>query len=195
MNVERPQVILIAGPNGAGKTTLAPFLLRDNLDVREYVNADPIALGLSGFDPSGAAMAAGRIMLNRLNELAEQNKSFAFESTLATRSYARWIERLLDQGYGFQLTFLWLQDVELAVQRVRARVRAGGHDIPEHVIRRRYQSGLKNFRKLYQPLAHSWAVYNNSVTTRPMLLASGKRRERASIDQPELWLKFNNACQ
>ncbi len=121
MRVEKPQVIVIAGPNGAGKTTLAPFLLRDTLNVREYVNADPIALGLSGFDPSSVALTAGRIMLKRMHELARQKKSFAFESTLAARSYAGWLEGLGAEGYSFQLLFLWLQSPELVVQRVLER--------------------------------------------------------------------------
>src|SRR2546421_7990119 len=125
------QVIVIAGPNGAGKTTLAPFLLRDALGIMEYVNADPIALGLSGFDPASVEFAAGRVMLRRLHKLAIQRKTFAFESTLAAKSYAPWIERLRRDGYSFQLMFLWLRSAELAVQRVRERVRAGRHDVDE----------------------------------------------------------------
>src|SRR6266849_307806 len=121
MSETSPQVIIIAGPNGAGKSTLAPFLLRDILNVREYVNADPIALGLSGFDPASMAFEAGRIMLKRLHSLAEQRKTFAFESTLAAKSYAGWIEKLHGEHYNFQLMFLWLRSPELAVQRVRER--------------------------------------------------------------------------
>src|SRR5437588_2036195 len=103
MRDEPPQVIIIAGPNGAGKTTLAPFLLRDALAVLEYVNADPIALGLSGFDPASVAFEAGRVMLRRLHDLSVQKKTFAFESTLAAKSYANWIEGLRSDGYTFQL--------------------------------------------------------------------------------------------
>lgn len=194
MNVERPQVILIAGPNGAGKTTLAPFLLRDNLDVREYINADPIALGLSGFDPSSVALAAGRIMLDRLHQLAAQRKSFAFETTLAARYYVGWIKGLALNGYEFQLMFLWLQSAELAVERVRQRVKLGGHDVPENVIHRRYEKGLNNFPKLYQPLADSWAVYDNSATQSPRLIAKGMRRDVAVVNHDDLWMSFLNAC-
>src|SRR6266571_1131293 len=147
MHETAPQVVVIAGPNGAGKTTLAPFLLRDKLGLLEYVNADPIALGLSGFDPGSVAFEAGRVMLNRLHDLAEQRKTFAFESTLAARSYIRWIKRLCGAGYNFQLMFLWLRSADLAGQRVRERVRAGGHDVAEEVIRRRYVSGLRKFWK------------------------------------------------
>src|SRR6267143_1221682 len=160
MSDEQPQLIVIAGPNGAGKTTLAPFLLRDTLGILEYVNADPIALGLSGFDPASVAFEAGRVMLQRLHELAAQRKTFAFESTLAAKSYAGWIQKLQSDGYKFQLLFLWLRSPDLAVQRVRERVRAGGHDVAEQVIRRRYAAGLRNFSKLYQPLANTWGVYD-----------------------------------
>ena len=125
-----PQVIVIAGPNGAGKTTLTPFLLRDTLGVLEYVNADPIALGLSGFDPGSMAFEAGRVMLKRLHELGEERRTFAFESTLAGRSYAQWIERLRSDGHKFHLTFLWLRRPDLAVQRVQERVRVGEQASP-----------------------------------------------------------------
>lgn len=94
-------MIVIAGPNGAGKTTLAPFLLRDTLKLREYVNADPIALGLSGFDPESVAFDAGRVMLKRLHELAGQKRTFAFETTLAARHYAAWIKGLRSAGFSF----------------------------------------------------------------------------------------------
>ena len=169
MSDEQPQVIIIAGSNGAGKTTLAPFLLRDTLGILEYVNADPIALGLSGFDPASVAFEAGRIMLRRLHELAAQRRTFAFESTLAAKSYAGWIQKLQSDGYKFQLLFLWLRSPNLAVQRVRERVRAGGHDVTEQVIRRRYAAGLKNFWQIYQALADSWSVYDNSQAT-PLLI-------------------------
>src|SRR6185436_3008484 len=115
MSNEQPHVIVIAGPNGAGKTTLAPFLLRDALGIMEYVNADPIASGLSGFDPASVAFEAGRVMLRRLHELASQRRTFAFETTLAAKSYARWIETLRHDGYSFQLVFLWLRNPELGV--------------------------------------------------------------------------------
>jgi len=117
-----PQVVVIAGPNGAGKTTLSPFLLRDKLGLLEYVNADPIALGLSAFDPGSVAIEAGRVMLKRLGSLAQQRRTFAFETTLAARSYVRRIEGLIDAGYKFQLMFIWLRSADLAVERVRERV-------------------------------------------------------------------------
>src|SRR5215470_5521627 len=179
----RPHVIIIAGPNGAGKTTLAPLLLRDTFGVMEYVNADAIALGLSAFQPEKVAREAGRIMLRHLRTLA-------FESTLATRSYAPWIRQLCQQGYAFHVLFLWLRSPELAIQRVKERVRLGGHDVPEVVVRRRYQHGIRNFFDLYMPLATSWSVYDNSVSQAPLLLATGKGNALPTFYQSELWRRF-----
>ncbi|MDQ5845672.1 MAG: zeta toxin family protein [Acidobacteriota bacterium] len=191
MNEAQPQVVIIAGPNGAGKSTLAPFLLRDALDLREYVNADPIALGLSGFDPASVAFKAGRVMMNRLHYLAEQRKSFAFETTLATRFYAGWIEKLRRQGYNFQLIFLLLQTPELAVRRVRERVQSGGHDVPEAVVIRRYARGLDNFRLIYQPLADVWSVYDNSSSSEPTLIALGGRDRALQVLESDAWTRFS----
>jgi predicted ABC-type ATPase len=185
-----PQVVVIAGPNGAGKTTLAPFLLRDTLGLLEYVNADPIALGLSGFDPAGVAFAAGRVMLKRLHDLAGQRKTFAFESTLAAKSYLPWLERLCGNGYKVQLMFLWLRSADLAVQRVRERVRAGGHDVAAAVVRRRYAAGLKNFWELYQPLADAWSVYDNSTSAKSLPIASGGREARFMVRDQDSWASF-----
>lgn len=185
-----PQVIVIAGPNGAGKTTLAPFLLRDKLGLLEYVNADPIAHGLSGFDPASVALQAGRVMLNRLHELAAQRKTFALETTLASKHYAGWIKKLHADGYAFQLMFLWLRSPDLAVRRVRARVHAGGHKVPEQVIRRRHAAGLKNFWNFYQPLADAWAVYDNSESEK-ILIAAGDREAPLLIYDKRSWISFS----
>jgi predicted ABC-type ATPase len=190
MNEISPQVIVIAGPNGAGKTTLAPFLLRDQLGVLEYVNADPIALGLSGFDPGSVAFQAGRVMLKRLHDLSEHSRTFAFETTLAAKSYAPWIEGLRSRVYRFQLTFVWLRSPDLAVQRVRGRVRAGGHDVAEEVIRRRFSKGLRNFWNLYMPLADAWSVYDNSSSPDPVLMASGRTARSVEVIEPEYWEEF-----
>ena|ERR1700720_3456386 len=190
MSEENPKVIVIAGSNGAGKTTLAPFFLRDTIQLLEYVNADPIALGLSGFDPASVAFQAGRVMLARLHKLAEQRKTFAFESTLSGRSYAGWIESLRRQRYNFQLVFLWLRSAELAVHRVRERARSGGHDVAEQVVRRRYAAGLKNFWSLYQPLADAWTVYDNSVSTEPVSIASGGKNRGITVLEQNSWIRF-----
>src|SRR5262245_18781620 len=153
-----PLVMVIAGPNGAGKTTIAPSLLRDFFGVRDFVNADIIASGISGFDPDRAAMAAGRMMLGRLHELADQRQSFAFETTLASRHFAPWIAGLRREGYRFSLVFLWLPSAEEAIRRVELRVRAGGHDVPADTIRRRFGRGLVNFFDLYRGLADEWLL-------------------------------------
>lgn len=184
------QVVIIAGPNGAGKSTLAPFLLRDAFGPMEFVNADTIALGLSAFRPETVAFEAGRIMLKRLHDLATQKVSFAFESTLASRSYASWIDALRRQGYEFHLIFLSLRHPELAVERVRERVRAGGHDVPEHVIRRRFIRGARNFLQIYQVLADTWLVYDNSAHNDPRLIARGSRDRGVEILQADLWQHF-----
>lgn len=191
---ELPQLIIIAGPNGAGKTSLAPHLLRDWLGLLEYVNADTIAQGLSAFQPEGAAFEAGRVMLKRLRELAGQRKSFAFETTLATRSYARWLSDLRGSGWRVNLIFIWLNNPELAVERVRQRVTSGGHNIPEETIRRRYRRGIENFFSLYQPLADSWSVYDNSISPTPDLIASGRERNENIFDN-QSWLKFQEVAK
>jgi predicted ABC-type ATPase len=135
-----PNVVVLAGPNGAGKSTSAPSILRDALGVDEFVNADVIARGLSGFEPERAAMAAGRIMLSPLRELARQRRSFAFETTLASRSFVPWLADLIRTGYQFHLVFFWLPHPDMAVARVAARVSEGGHDVPKVTIRRRLRS-------------------------------------------------------
>ena len=195
MSGSSPQVVVIAGPNGAGKSTLAPFLLRDTLDLHDYVNADPIALGLSGFNPASVAFKAGRVMMNRLRDLARQRKSFAFETTLATRSYAAWIEELRNEGYNFQLIFLWLRSPELAVRRVQERVLSGGHDVPASVVLRRYARGLRNFWTIYQPLADVWSVYDNSGFPEPTSIASGARDRPLEILREEAWTTFSEIDQ
>jgi predicted ABC-type ATPase len=193
-SLNSPQVVIIAGPNGAGKTELAPHLLRDRLGLLEYVNADTIAQGLSAFQPERAAFEAGRIMLKRLRELAGQRKSFAFETTLATRSYAVWIRGLRQDGYRINLMFVSLSSPELAIERVRRRVFSGGHNIPEETIRRRYRKGIKNFLTLYQPLADEWGVFNNSDWNPLSLIASGSGQATQTVFLPGPWAKFQEAA-
>ena len=162
---------MIAGPNGAGKTTAAPRLLREGLFVGEFVNADAVALGLSVFRPESAALAAGRAMLARLKALAKARADFAFETTLASRSFAPWLMALQGTGYHVHIAFLSLPDPTLAVTRVAGRVRSGGHDVPEQVIRRRFKAGLTNFFTRYAPLADTWQMFDNSGMRYPRLVA------------------------
>ncbi|MGO9111127.1 MAG: AAA family ATPase [Thermoguttaceae bacterium] len=156
MAIKHPAVIVLAGPNGSGKTTAAPKLLPDVLGVIEFVNADTIAQGLAAFGPELVALEAGAIMLSRLRDLAKEKRNFAFETTLAGRSLAPWLARLIDDGYEFHLVYLWLPSADLAVARVADRVRMGGHHVPEETIRRRYRAGLRNFFRLYMQLATLW---------------------------------------
>lgn len=192
---DNSQIIIIAGPNGAGKTTLAPWLLRDWLGLMEFVNADTIASGLSAFDPERAAMEAGRVMLRRLRELAARRDNFAFETTLATRSYAPWLSQLVQTEYRISLLFIRLDSPELAIERVRARVASGGHDIPEETVRRRYRSGVRNFFTLYQPLSDTWAVSDNSEPGAPVIIAEGEGGNSVNIHLADHWQKFCEAAK
>ena len=182
-----PKVILLAGPNGAGKSTAAPRLLHESLGIVEFVNADVIARGISGFEPERAAIRAGRIMLDRLDELAGQRVSFALETTLSGRAFAPWLERLIETGYEFHLFYLWLQSPDFAVNRVAERVLKGGHFIPEDTIRRRYYGGLRNLFELYLPLATHWQVVDNTVGNNPLTIAGGGRSLPIQIDDPTRW--------
>jgi predicted ABC-type ATPase len=181
-----PRLVVLAGPNGAGKSTCAAEILRGPLAVEEFVNADVIARGLSAFHPDRVAMAAGRVMLARLRELAAARASFAFETTLASRSFAPWIRELVDQGYEFHLVFFWLPSAEVAMQRVAERVRGGGHSVPEPTIRRRFTAGLQNFSGLYCPLAATWQLMDNTGTS-PNLVANGTADTIEAISNPQIW--------
>ena len=166
-----PNVVVIAGPNGSGKSTTAPKLLRDTLKVEEFINADVIASGLSAFAPERAAFPAGRIMLRRMKELAEQRENFALESTLSSRSLAPWLINLRSNGYVVHLIFLWLVDANLAVKRVAERVKTGGHGIPEEIVRRRYTRSIGNSFNIYRPIADSWLMLDNSLQDSPKPVA------------------------
>ena len=182
-----PHVIVIAGANGAGKSTVAPYLLRDTLGVSEFVNADTLAQGLSAFSPETVAIKAGKIMLRRLDELAETNADFAFETTPSTRSFFPRLNRMRENGYKFKLVFLYLENSELARLRVAERVRQGGHDIPETTIKRRYEKGLRNFFALYKTIADNWFFYNNSDTKNLKLIAKGNLSKTEEVFEPDIW--------
>jgi predicted ABC-type ATPase len=187
VETERPLVVLLAGPNGAGKSTSAAQLLRGVLAVEEFVNADTIARGLSAYRPEGAAVAAGRVMLERLRFLAAVRRDFAFETTLAGLGHGQWLRQLRSSGYRSHLVFLALPSAALAVARVAARVREGGHDVPEHVVRRRYEAGLRNLFEAYILAVDAWQVYDNSDLSGPRLIASGGAGTRPVITDPEAW--------
>ena len=181
-----PQVVLISGPNGAGKSTSAPTLLRGALDVPHFVNADSIARGLSEFASESVALEAGRLMLVRLDALASARESFAFETTLASRTFAPRMRSLLAHGYDFHLIYLWVASPELSILRIRDRVRQGGHHVPDETVRQRYRRGLRNFFDLYLPIATDWRFYDATRPSGPELVASGAGTQQTIVG-PELW--------
>ena len=155
-------IIIIAGPNGAGKTTFTnAFLTRDQAGLL-FVNADIIAAALNPTNPEAEAFRAGRLMLERIKELVDQGESFAFETTLSGRGFARSIPGWQSLGYRVELYFLTLPTPEVAIARVARRVRQGGHHVPDEVIRRRFYGGLRNFHQVYKTLVDSWVLYNSS---------------------------------
>ena len=156
------RVILIAGPNGAGKTTFAREFLPQEAQCPVFVNADLIAAGLSPFLPEKAALKAGRLMLQEIDGHTARGDSFALETTLSGRAYSRRIPEWQASGYLVSLYFLRLQSPELAIARVAERVRQGGHNIPEGVIRRRFKAGLQYFETLYKPKVDDWMLFDNS---------------------------------
>jgi predicted ABC-type ATPase len=159
-----PNIYIIAGCNGAGKTTASFTVLPEMLNCTEFINADEIARGLSPLNPDKAAIEAGRLMLNKIDKLIKTNTDFAFETTLATKSYAKTITNARNKGYQATMVFFWLDSIDLAIERVKTRVREGGHNIPKNVIARRYTSGLKNLFDLYIPISDYWMIFNNSVS-------------------------------
>lgn len=178
---EIPNVYIVAGPNGAGKSTFARLFLPEYADCREFVNADLIAAGLSPFHPEGLAIQAGRLMLERVETLARRRVDFGFETTLAGRGYTSLLKRLKDSGYRIHVFFLWLPSVEMALARVRDRVLAGGHSVPEEVVRRRFSRGLANLFKLYAPLLDSWLVFDNAGE-QPRIVALCLASDRIVLD-------------
>ena len=175
MKKRRADCIIIAGPNGAGKTTFAREFLPREGSCPIYVNADLIAAGLSPFDPGLVDIRAGQLMLEEIASHVRRLESFAFETTLSGRTYARRIPGWQDLGFRVRLIFLSLKDVKIALERVRIRVKQGGHNVPEDVIRRRYETGWRNFNAVYKDLVDSWVLYDNSGE-RPVLLNAGGKQ-------------------
>ncbi len=156
------KLYLLAGCNGAGKTTVSYTILPKILDCEEFVNADEIAKGLSPFHPELAAIQAGKLMLDKINRLISKGQNFALETTLATKSYRNVVSKAKENGYHIVLLFFWLKTPDLAVKRVATRVKEGGHNIPEEIIRRRYENGLKNFFGIFESIVDEWTFIDNS---------------------------------
>lgn len=178
---------IIAGCNGAGKTTASFTILPEIIECKEFVNADEIAKGLSPFQPEKVSFEAGRIMLNRINEFLKENESFAFETTLSTRSYKNKILQAKEQGYSVTLLFFWLENIELAKERVETRVKEGGHNIPKDVIERRYLKGIKNLFEIYLEIVDGTLIFDNSYGKHE-LIAQKFENETITILDSE---KFN----
>jgi predicted ABC-type ATPase len=173
-DVESPTVYVIAGPNGAGKTTFSSEFLPEFVNCREFLNADLIAAGLSPFAPETQNLRAGRLLLTRINELTKASRDFGFETTLAGRGYMSKLNEMKDHGYRIVLFFLWLPSADLAVARVKNRVRQGGHNVPEPVIRRRFESGIRNLFELYRSRVDAWWLYDASQLP-PTIVAQEER--------------------
>jgi len=174
---------IIAGCNGAGKTTASFTVLPEMLDCDEFINADEIARGISPLNPEKAAIEAGRYMLSKIDKLIATKKDFAFETTLATKSYTKTIQKAKAQGYQVTLVYFWLASAELAIERVLTRVLEGGHNIPKPVIIRRYYSGVKNLFNLYLHICDYWMIFDNSISPSE-LIAEGYPKEEVEILNP-----------
>lgn len=184
-----PNLFIISGCNGAGKTTASYTILPEMLKCNEFVNADEIAKGLSPFQPEKAMIDAGRIMLHRIKELTRLGNCFAVETILASKTYLRFIEHAKSQGYYVTLVYFWLNCPELAVERVKKRVKQGGHNIPEEVIYRRYKAGLKNLNNLYLDVADFWMILDNSNFP-TKFIAEGHRNISKKIYFEEIYSKI-----
>lgn len=179
---------IIAGCNGAGKTTASMSLLPEVLVCEEFVNADEIARGLSPFHPEEMAIEAGKLMLKRINILLAAGRSFAIETTLATRSYKSLVSKAKELGYEVTLLFFWLPTPEMAEKRVALRVASGGHDIPKDVIHRRYWHGICNLFDIFVPIVDYWSLYDNSEQIKPIV-------ERCVIINNSQFLKIKEQCR
>ena len=171
---------IISGCNGAGKTTASFTVLPEVLQCKEFVNADEIARGLSPFNPESVAIEAGRLMLQRIEILLNAEESFSIETTLSTKSYINLVKKAQEKGYSVKILFFWLNSPELAIKRVAERVAKGGHDIPEHIIRRRYTAGIRNLFTLFMSQVDYWDIYDNSEYPRKQIACGGRRKKRNS---------------
>lgn len=180
-----PSLYIIAGCNGAGKTTASFTILPEILKVKEFVNADSIAAGLSPFNVESVAFEAGRIMLERIQQLMIEKEDFAFETTLSTRSYVSLIKKARENGYEIYLLYFWLISPDFAKQRVAKRVSRGGHSIPDEVVERRYYRGIANLLNLYLPVVDNWIVIDNMEE--PNIIARGSTKGDFTILNSELW--------
>jgi predicted ABC-type ATPase len=182
-----PQFLVVGGANGSGKSTSAPAVLPHLLP---YINADEIAKTLSAETGAARDIRAGRLLLAEWHRMEALRADFAIETTLASHALAIRVARLQEAGYQFHLLFFWLSSADLALARVAERVRQGGHDIPENTIRRRYHAGLRNFFLVYQPMADTWRVFDNSRMGETHLVVTGQRGEVRTVHESITWEKM-----
>ena len=188
------QLYIIAGCNGAGKTTASFTILPEVLGCKEFINADEIAKGLSPFQPESVAMQAGRIMLARMDELLQKGETFAFETTLATKSYKQKIEWAQANGYEVTLLFFWLRNVTMAKERVAQRVAEGGHSIPSQTIERRYHNGIANLFAIYMDMVDICYIFDNSEGERTPI-AKKYKGEKEIIYNTDLYNQMKNSYE
>lgn len=183
-----PSVYIIAGPNGVGKTTFATQFLPRYANCTNFINADLIARGLAPFSPEAAAFHSGRLVLEQADAFAAARETFGFETTLSGKAYLRRVMHLRESGYSVHIFFLWLPHVQLALSRIRRRVRAGGHNIPPRDARRRYGRSAANFLLHYRHLADEWMLFDNAGAE-PIEVAQ-ERAGRLTIMKPDAFRNF-----
>ena len=184
-----PTVYFISGCNGAGKTTASLTMLPEMLDCKEFVNADSIASGISPFQPEKVAFEAGRLMLQRIEQLAKIKIDFAIETTLSSKNHLTKIKALQKQGYEIVLIYFWLNSTELAIERIKERVRRGGHFVPEDIVKRRYYRGIKNLFNNFITLSDYWFIFDNSQSD-PIIVAEGIKDVETKIFDQDIWNKI-----
>ncbi|QTD39041.1 zeta toxin family protein [Polaribacter batillariae] len=189
--MKEKNLYIIAGCNGAGKTTASFTILPEIINCKEFVNADEIARGLSPFQPEKVAFEAGRIMINRVNELLLEEKTFAFETTLSSKTYKNKVIYAKKKGYSVILLFFWLNNTKLAVERVKVRVSEGGHHIPSDVIKRRYINGIKNLFNIYLPIMDSALIFDNSFGSHQLIAHKISENDFIIVDK-EKFKKLKN---
>ena len=187
-----PKLYIIAGCNGAGKTTASFTILPEILGCKEFINADEIAKGLSPFQPESVAVQAGRIMLARMDELLQKGETFAFETTLATKSYKQKIEWAQANGYEVTLLFFWLDSPNMAKKRVAQRVAEGGHSIPSETIERRYYNGIANLFAIYIDMVDICYIFDNSEGRKELIAQKERHKDIVIYNNDKFNLMKNN---
>ena len=174
------RLYIIAGCNGAGKTTASKRFLPSILECRQWVNADEIAYGLSPLDPQSVSFQAGRLMLERIQELLNQNVTFAIETTLSTRACRNLVLQVQARGYRVELVFFYLPSPQIAIRRIAHRVKNGGHHVPDDVVIRRYHRGLNNLKEIFMPIVDHWDIYRYEGNAY-VLMATGNKGDTCNL--------------